>query len=74
VSLGRNAKSHVVDVDVSLEGPSTKVSRKQGTIRMRNTGDFVLLNEGKRPIFVDGRPVLTGNKHRLNNNSVLEVC
>jgi hypothetical protein len=30
-------------------------------------------SEGKRPIFVDGRPVLQGNKVKLNHNSVIEV-
>lgn len=73
VTLGRNAKSHIVDIDLSLEGPSKKISRRQGTIRLRNHGDFSISNEGKRPIFVDGRPVLSGNKHKLINNSVVEV-
>jgi microspherule protein 1 len=62
-----------VDVDLSLEGPAYKVSRRQGTIRLRNNGDFFLVCEGKRSIMVDGKPLLTGKKTRLNNNSVLEV-
>lgn len=40
---------------------------------MRNTGEFYLSSEGKRPIFVDGRPILQGNKVRLYNNSVVEM-
>jgi microspherule protein 1 len=60
-------------VDLSLEGPAWKVSRRQGTIRLRNNGDFFLSSEGKRPIFVDSRPILAGNKMKLNNNSVIEV-
>lgn len=62
-----------MDVDLALEGPAWKVSRRQGTIRLRNNGDFFLAAEGKRPIMVDGRPLLNGNKTRLNNNSVIEV-
>lgn len=60
-------------MDLSLEGPAWKVSRRQGTIRLRNNGDFFLSSEGKRPIFVDSRPILAGNKMKLNNNSVIEV-
>lgn len=71
--MGRCTKDHTVDVDLSLEGPAWKVSRRQGTIRLRNNGDFFLSSEGKRPIFVDSRPILAGNKMKLNNNSVIEV-
>lgn len=44
-----------------------------GIIKLKNNGDFFIVNEGRRPIYIDGRPVLTGNKWKLNNNSVLEV-
>lgn len=71
--MGRSTHDHSVDVDLSLEGPAWKVSRRQGTIRLRNNGDFFLSSEGKRAIYVDGRPILAGNKYRLNNNSVVEV-
>lgn len=73
ISVGRSTKDQTVDVDLSLEGPAWKVSRRQGTIRLRNNGDFFLSSEGKRPIFVDSRPILAGNKMKLNNNSVIEV-
>lgn len=73
ITVGRSTKDHNVDVDLSLEGPAWKISRRQGTIRLRNNGDFFLSSEGKRPIFVDSRPILAGNKMKLNNNSVIEV-
>lgn len=73
ITVGRSTKDHSVDVDLTLEGPAWKVSRRQGTIRLRNNGDFFLSSEGKRPIFVDSRPILAGNKIKLNNNSVIEV-
>lgn len=41
--------------------------------RLTNTGEFFLSSEGKRPIFVDGVPILQGNKVRLHNNSVVEI-
>lgn len=44
-----------------------------GIIKLKNNGDFLIANEGRRPIYIDGRPVLSGNKWKLNNNSVVEV-
>lgn len=73
ITLGRKAAGYNVDVDLALEGPAWKVSRKQGIIKLRNTGDFLIANEGKRPIYVDGKPVLANNKAKLNNNSVVEI-
>lgn len=73
ITFGRNAKDFSVDVNLSLEGPAYKVSRKQGTIKMRSNGDFFLVNEGKRPVFVDGMPIIGGNKTKLHNNNVIEV-
>lgn len=74
ITFGRSAKDMTVDVDLSLEGPAYKVSRKQGTIKLRSNGDFFISNEGKRAIYIDGMPLLQGNKSRLNNNCVVEVC
>ncbi|XP_073837832.1 microspherule protein Rcd5 [Musca autumnalis] len=74
ITFGRDAKDCVVDVDLSLEGPATKISRKQGTIKLRSNGDFFIANEGKRPIFIDGAPLLSGNKTRLANNCVVEMA
>ncbi|XP_015120989.1 microspherule protein 1 isoform X2 [Diachasma alloeum] len=74
ITIGRSTKDHSVDVDLTLEGPARKVSRRQATIRMRSNGDFFLCSEGKRPVFVDGRPILAGNKFKLKNNSIIEVA
>lgn len=46
ITFGRNSKDLTVDVNLSLEGAAYKVSRKQGTIKMRSNGDFFLVNEG----------------------------
>jgi len=73
ITIGRSTEDTTVDIDLSLEGPAYKVSRKQGSIKMKNNGEFVLTNEGKRSIFVDGKPVLKGSKVRLHNQSVLEI-
>lgn len=104
ITLGRATKDNQIDVDLSLEGPAWKISRKQGSskerceclppsspwpppppshpplslccvgvIKLKNNGDFFIANEGRRPIYIDGRPVLCGSKWRLSNNSVVEV-
>ncbi|XP_014670670.1 PREDICTED: microspherule protein 1-like [Priapulus caudatus] len=73
ITLGRSTKDNSVDVDLSLEGPSWKISRRQGIIKLRNNGDFFILNEGKRPLYIDGKPVLHGNKYKLGNNCVVEI-
>ncbi|CAH0592275.1 unnamed protein product [Chrysodeixis includens] len=74
IAVGRSTRDNPIDVDLTLEGPATKVSRKQATIRLRNSGDFFMTAEGKRPIFVDGRPVLQGNKVKLNHNTIIEIA
>ncbi|XP_060554269.1 microspherule protein 1-like isoform X2 [Ruditapes philippinarum] len=73
ITLGRATKDNQIDVDLSLEGPAWKISRRQGIIKLRGNGDFYIANEGKRPIYIDGKPILTGNKQRLCNNSVVEI-
>ncbi|KAK9891939.1 hypothetical protein WA026_017422 [Henosepilachna vigintioctopunctata] len=74
ITIGRSGKGHLVDIDLSLEGPAHKISRRQATLRLRNTGEFYLSSEGKRPIFVDGRPIHSGNKIRLYDNAVVEIA
>lgn len=74
ITLGRSTKDSTVDVDLSLEGPAFKISRKQSTIKLRSNADFFMTNEGRRPIFVDGMALLTGHKTRLSHNCVIEVC
>ncbi|KAL5005836.1 hypothetical protein ScPMuIL_016994 [Solemya velum] len=73
ITIGRATKANQIDVDLSLEGPAWKISRRQGIIKLRNNGDFFIANEGKRAIYIDGKPVLAGNKQKLNNNSVVEI-
>ena len=74
ITLGRTAKGQKVDVDLKLEGPAWKISRRQGVIKLKNSGEFYIANEGKRTIFVDGKPIRRGCRVRLNNNSVLEIA
>ncbi|CAH2224195.1 microspherule 1 [Pelobates cultripes] len=73
ITLGRATKDNQIDVDLSLEGPAWKISRKQGVIKLKNNGDFFIANEGRRALYIDGRPVLSGSKWKLNHNSVVEI-
>ncbi|PIO39942.1 hypothetical protein AB205_0064110, partial [Aquarana catesbeiana] len=73
ITLGRATKDNQIDVDLSLEGPAWKISRKQGVIKLKNNGDFFIANEGRRALYIDGRPVLPGNKWKLSHNSVVEI-
>lgn len=72
VTIGRSTKDFLVDVDLSLEGPASKISRIQAIIKLAPTGEFSLFNAGKRPIYVDGRPLLTESSARIYHNSLLD--
>lgn len=74
ITLGRKSAGVHVDVDLTLEGPAWKISRRQGIISLRDNNEFVLQSEGKRPVFVDGKPILSGDSARLLNNSVIEIA
>ena len=74
ISVGRATPQHTVDVDLTLEGPATKVSRKQAIIKLSNSGDFHIANEGRRPVMVNGKAVIMGEAAKLANNTVVEFC
>jgi len=74
ITVGRAAQEHTVDVDLTLEGPASKVSRKQAVIKLTNSGEFYLANEGSRPVMVNGKAIITGEMARLANNTVVEFC
>ncbi|KAK2724999.1 microspherule protein 1-like [Artemia franciscana] len=74
VTIGRSTPNSAVDIDLSREGPAWKISRRQGVIRLTSLGKFILVNEGKRPMYVDGKVLLSGAKTKLVHNSVIEVA
>lgn len=73
ITFGRDTKDNKVDVDLSLEGPTDKISRRQGTLELRGNGAFYLSNDGKRTIFVGGDPLLTGHSCILPHQSLVEI-
>ena len=72
MSIGRASQQHIVDVDLALEGPASKVSRRQAVIVLGDHGKFQLENEGTRPVMVNGKAVMKGELSVLDNNSVVE--
>lgn len=74
ITFGRCTKDSTVDVDLSLEGPAKKISRRQGMIELQASGEFIIVNTGRRPFYVDSQPVLSGgNCTVIRNNSVVEI-
>ena len=45
ITVGRATADLTVDVDLTLEGPASKVSRRQAVIKLTNSGEFHLANE-----------------------------
>jgi len=74
ITVGRATQEHTVDVDLTLEGPASKVSRRQAVIKLTNSGEFFLANEGSRSVMVNGKPIITGELAKLANNTVVEFC
>lgn len=74
ITIGRSTKDYIVDVDLSLEGPSTKISRLQALICLQPTGEFIMYNSGKRPIYIDSKPLLPNSPLRINHNSLIEFA
>ncbi|TKR93626.1 hypothetical protein L596_008042 [Steinernema carpocapsae] len=75
VLIGRSTSNHKVDVNLTLEGPSDAISRKQAILSFDvDTNKFALLNVGKRSINVDGRFVNRGEKVQLGSESKIEIA
>uniref|UniRef100_A0A8D1P6S3 Microspherule protein 1 n=1 Tax=Sus scrofa TaxID=9823 RepID=A0A8D1P6S3_PIG len=76
--LSRGSRGHAGVSDPLLASPHPItppfLSVSPGVIKLKNNGDFFIANEGRRPIYIDGRPVLCGSKWRLSNNSVVEIA
>ena len=45
----------------------------QAVIKLRSDGEYCVVNEGRRPLYIDGKPVVMGTKARLHHNSTFEV-
>ena len=50
-----------MDVDLTLEGPATKVSRRQAVIKLTTGGEFHIGNERRRPVVMGEAAELAKN-------------
>lgn len=73
ITLGRMTKDFSVDVNLSLEGPSSKISRLQAIITLQPTCEFIIYNTGKRPIYINSKPILSNNSAQISHNSLIEL-
>ncbi|CAI4229966.1 unnamed protein product [Auanema sp. JU1783] len=74
ITVGRSTHKSKVDVNLALEGPALKISRRQAIIeRAPLTGDFSILNIGRRPIHVDGKTFSCDQRTQLKDGSVIEI-
>jgi microspherule protein 1 len=75
ITIGRGSLGgEKVDIDLMHEMPNNKVSRKQAVVKFDKNGDLVLKNIGRRPVYVHGRPVLTGQSTKLEHRQIVEIC
>ncbi|XP_065886535.1 microspherule protein 1-like [Dysidea avara] len=74
VTIGRNSSTSEMDFDLSLEGDTHRLSRKQAVMAIKDDGNFVLYNCGRRPVYIDGQPLLTDKSVVLRHNQLIEVC
>ncbi|KAH8038983.1 hypothetical protein HPB51_004661 [Rhipicephalus microplus] len=70
ITIGCTTKHNVIGVDVSLEGPSWKISSCLDVVKLRDTEKLVIAKEGKKPIFIYGKPVSPRNEHKRENGVV----
>jgi hypothetical protein len=72
--VGRNfPEQPTVDVDLSEEENCTKISRRHIKISLKSDCEFYIKNVGKRPVYVNGKPLDTNESVRLPHTSLLEV-
>lgn len=73
IIIGRKNQEFEVDLDLSGIQLDNKISRNQATVVMVSTGVFLILNNGKLPIYVDGKIVTSRCKTQLYDKSLIEV-
>ncbi|KDP38583.1 hypothetical protein JCGZ_04508 [Jatropha curcas] len=72
VLLGRATEDVSVDIDLGREGRANKISRRQATINLDNSGSFHLKNLGKFPISVNDKEIAPGQSLSLTSSCLIE--
>ncbi|KAH1058813.1 hypothetical protein GLYMA_02G051400v4 [Glycine max] len=74
VILGRETHDVHVDIDLGREGQeATRISRRQAVIKLEADGSFIIINLGKRSIFLNGKEIATGQARGLSAGSLIEI-
>ena len=72
-TVGRSTTDSAVDMDLSNEGNAAKISRVQAYLKLRWNGEFTMRNVGKRPIWINNKPIETNQRARLHSHALIEV-
>ncbi|KAI6233014.1 FHA domain-containing protein [Aphelenchoides fujianensis] len=73
VLIGRSTQKHRVDVNLTFEGPTAAISRRQALLRIEPSGRSLFFNIGEASVYVDRRPVRKNGRAELHHNSVIEI-
>ena len=73
VLIGRATQKHSIDVNLSYEGPTATISRRQCLLEIEQGGRSFLYTLGNATVFVDRRLVSKDGRAELNHNSMIEI-
>lgn len=74
VIIGRASQGVIVDINILEEvNEAPHVSRRQALIKLKNDGNFSIKNIGLCTIFVNGHPLKSGEKCKLNDYYLIEI-
>ncbi|GLT57961.1 hypothetical protein SLA2020_308920 [Shorea laevis] len=73
VLLGRATEEFAVDIDLTREGRSNKISRRQAMINMEKDGSFHLKNLGKCSLTVNSEEIAPGHSSSLSSSCLIEI-
>ncbi|CAH8369785.1 unnamed protein product [Eruca vesicaria subsp. sativa] len=73
VLVGRSTEDLAVDIDLGREKRGSKISRRQGIIRLGDDGSFHIKNLGKYSISVNEKEVDPGQSSILKSDCLLEI-
>lgn len=72
--LGRRPSDGApVDVDLSLEGDASRVSRQHAVLEHRPDGLLHVRNHGRKPMLIDGHEVQRNERARITAVSLIEL-